>query len=117
MTDEQHRLYAFASYMRHIEPQYYDQTRDVHADGSPSCLLAHAMRFFRPDLWRGTEHPRHPRLMKETAAELFDLEYCQTAFLYHAFPFGRGEPTPTTGEAADHLIRLAEGSGAAWRRD
>lgn len=32
MTDEQHRLYAFASYMRNLEPGRYDQTRDVHAD-------------------------------------------------------------------------------------
>ena len=118
MSPEQARLRAFASYMNSLERGTYIQTRDVHADGGASCLLAHAMSFLRPDLWRETEHPRHPRLMRETAAGLFGLEYGQTAFLYHAHPFGRGQPIPTAREAATMLSRLAADPDSAvkWTR-
>ena len=110
-------ILAFANYMASLEPHRYDQTRDVHDDGSPSCLLSHLLQFFEPDTWERTTHPRNPRFMREAAERILGVKYCVTAFLYCGRPFGFEAENPTTQEAAMVLRRLADGKGATWIRD
>ena len=55
-------ILAFANHMESLDPALYDQTRDVHDDGNPSCLLSHLLQFFEPDTRERTTHPRNPRV-------------------------------------------------------
>ena len=109
-------ILAFANYMESLDPALYDQTRDVHDNGSSSCLLAHLIEFFEPETWAETMHPRSPRFMREAAERILGVDYCVTAFLYCGRPLGFEGENPTTHEAAAVLRRLADDKGATWTR-
>ena len=97
--------------MRSLPGDKYDQTRTLHADGSPSCLLAHMI-----DLFGVEADPNDPIAAKKAAVELLGVEKGQADFLYVAYPLGRraGEPSPF--DAYMVLARLApiEDKGVAW---
>ena len=103
-------ILAFANHMESLDPALYDQTRDVHDDGNPSCLLSHLLQFFEPDTRERTTHPRNPRFMREAAERVLGVEYCVTAFLYCGRPFGVRSRRPDA-EGSIH------GSQAPCRRE
>ena len=110
-------ILAFANRMESLDPALYDQTKDAHYDGTPSCLVAHLIEFFEPETWAETTHPRSPRFMRVAAEKILGIDYCVTAFLYCGRPFGFEGGDPTPDEAALVLRHLADDKGARWVRD
>ena len=109
------RLLALADYMDALPPERYDQTRTEHDDGSPACLLAHALYFFAPEQWNQPLERRKPGFMKSQAGRILELDSGVVSGLYHGRPPGFDERSPTPREAAAMLRRLADGRSLDWR--
>lgn len=110
------RIHELADYVEALPPALYDQTRVEHDDGTPACLVAHALSFFAPEVWDRCPDRSTPHFIKAEAARVLGLEYSGVGFLYHGRPLGFDQRRPTTKEAAAMLRRLADGKGAVWRR-
>lgn len=95
-------ILKLAEYMRSLPADEYDQTMTLHADGSPSCLLAHMLRLFGD-----ARNPRDPIAAKEAAVELLGVDEGQADFLYVAFPLGKRAGKPSPRDACRMLKRLA----------
>ena len=108
-------LLALADYMDALPPERYDQTRTEHDDGSPACLLAHALYLFAPEQWDQRPERRKPRFMKTQAGRVLGLDGGVVSGLYNGRPLGFDERSPTVREAAATLRRLAEGRSLDWR--
>lgn len=109
------RLLALADHMDALPPEQYDQTRTEHDDGSPACLLAHALYLFAPKQWNRWRERRRPDFMKAQAGRVLGLDGSDVSGLYHGRPLGFDERSPTAREAAAMLRRLAEGRSLDWR--
>ena len=109
------RVLALADYMDALPPERYDQTRTEHDDGSPACLLAHALYFFAPEQWNQPLERRKPDFMKTQAGRVLELGSGIVSGLYHGRPLGFDERSPTPREAAAMLRRLADGRSLDWR--
>ncbi len=109
------RLLALADYMDALPPEHYDQTRTEHDDGSPACLLAHALYLLAPKQWDQRLERHKPRFMKTQAGRALGLDGGVVSGLYSGRPLGFNERSPTAREAAAMLRRLAEGRSLDWR--
>ena len=107
-------ILALAEHMRSLPGDRFDQTRAVHDDGSPSCLLAHMMNLFGDG-----GNPNDPMVAKDAAVRILGTEKGQADFLYAGSPLGVLAHGPTPPEAAFMLTRLAtvEDAGVRWPRD
>ena len=110
------RVVALAEYMETVPLEQYDQTRTEHDDGSPACLLAHALFRFAPTQWNHRRQRRKPHFIKTEAARVLGLEDCAMGALYHGCPLGFDERSPTPTEAAAMLRHLAEEGIFVWSR-
>ena len=104
-------LLAPAAHIESIPPGRYDQSKPLHDDGSPSCLLAHMMEFFGDDA-----DADDPRAAREAAERILGIEYGMAASLYRGRPFGWDAEKATPREAAMVPRRIANDKGAGWVR-
>ena len=110
------RINELADYLETLPPTRYDQTRVEHDDGTPACLVAHALSFFAREIWNQCPDRSTPHCIKTEAARVLGLEYSVVGFLYHGRPLGFDQRSPTPKEAAAMLRGFADGKGIVWRR-
>ena len=104
-----------ANYFDAVPQEQYDQTRQQHDDGTPACLLSHALAHFEPQTWDQARR-EGPRPFKERAARVLHIDYEVASLLYCGKPLGLDVDDPAPQEAAGMLRHLAETGFVRWER-